>query len=129
MFQGNHRKAVKLLALALQQQPAEKIGTRLESMYENNLGCLHLMLGKPNLSVFYFGKALQQHATHFAELRRDKALRKDAALYVKQTEIVYNLGLALLHAGQPGKAFQSLTNCLPGIFSAKWMSYSDLSNL
>jgi len=73
------------------------------------------MLGKPNLSVFYFGKALQQHATHFAELRGDKAIRKDAALYVKQTEIVYHLGLALLHAGQPEKAFQSFTNCLPGI--------------
>ena len=56
IFQGNHRKAMKLLALALQQQPPEKLTSRLGSMFENNLGCLHLMLAKPNLGVFYFSQ-------------------------------------------------------------------------
>jgi hypothetical protein len=58
LFQGNHKKAMKLLAIALQQQPQDKISARLTSKFENNLGCLHLMLGKPNLGVFYFHRVL-----------------------------------------------------------------------
>jgi hypothetical protein len=51
---------MKLLAIALQQQPQDKISARLTSKFENNLGCLHLMLGKPNLGVFYFHRVLFQ---------------------------------------------------------------------
>ena len=108
---------MKLLALALQQQPSEKVPSRLGSMFENNLGCLHLMLAKPNLAVYYFSQALQQHNTYFGELKQAKPVKKDAALNIKQTEVIYNLGLALLQAGQPEKAFQSFTKCLPGKFS------------
>ena len=61
-------------------------------------------------------QALQQHNTYFGELKAEKPVRKEAALNIKQTEIIYNLGLALLHAGQPVQAFQSFTKCLPGKF-------------
>ena len=56
---------MKLLALALQQQPAEKLTARLGSMFENNLGCLHLMLAKPNLGVFYFSQVQWQYKIRF----------------------------------------------------------------
>ena len=102
----------------MQQQPLDRISSRLGSFYENNLGCLHLMLGKPNLAVFFFNRALQQQNKHLAEIKNLKSTPKDAALLVKQTEIVYNLGLAMLHAGQPEQAFQSFLSCLPGTTSS-----------
>ena len=109
----------------MQQQPLERITSRLGSSYENNLGCLHLMLAKPNLAVFFFNRALQQQNKHLAELKSLKSTPKDAALLVKQSEIVYNLGLAMLHAGQPEQAFQSFLSCLPG---NPFLRYCNLKN-
>lgn len=111
-LKGNHKKATKLLALA-RQQPSDQALPQLDSMHENNLGCLHLMLSKPYLAVFYFNKSLQKHNEFLTELKQQEVVRKDAALQIKQAEIIYNLGMALLHSGQYEKAFQSFTNCLP----------------
>ncbi len=116
-LQGNHRKASKLLGLAMQQQPPDKITPRLASYFENNLGCLHLMMSKPNLAVFYFNRALQHQLKQLTEMKAQRVIPKEAALQIKKTEVVYNLGLALLHAGQPDKAFKSFSSCLPGNFA------------
>ena len=146
-FKGNHRKALKLLGLAMQQHQTtinssesqseeaklkvEDMKLYISSLYTNNMGCINLMLGKPNHGVLYFERALTQHTqcitsnimqeeicsnavkmlhqTKRSEeanfLRSQK--RKDIFLRIKQNEISYNLGVALLHAGNFQKAFET----------------------
>ena len=145
---GNHRKALKLLGLAMQQHQSamnslegqsEEAKLRIENMklyisslYTSNMGCINLMLGKPNHGVLYFERALTQHTQCIASnimqqeistkavkmlyqtKRGEEAkflssqTRKDVFLRIKQNEITYNLGVALLHAGNFKKAFETL---------------------
>ena len=61
IFQCNHRKATKLLGLGMQnhsQQEGSKEGLPdyTTSMFSNNLGCINIMLNKPNLGIFYLDR-------------------------------------------------------------------------
>ena len=74
---GNHRKALKLLGLAMQQHQSaissseaqsdeaklrvEDMNLYISSLYTSNMGCINLMLGKPHHGVLYFERALAQH--------------------------------------------------------------------
>ena len=76
-------------------------------------------MSKPNLAVFYFEKGLQQQSIHVNETKGQKVIPKNAALSIKQIEVIYNLGLALLHSGHPEQAFQSFSSCMPGKLPTK----------
>lgn len=121
---GNHRKATKLLALAMnqqQQQHADSSSSSQDpenviaalytsSMYQNNMGCLHVMLRKPNLGVFFYNEALARHSQWVGGQTTTTTTKPkvDFTLRVKKAEIIYNMGMALLHAGQPEAAFDTL---------------------
>lgn len=40
----------------------------MRCMYWNNLGCIHFAMGKHNLGIFYFKKALQENDHTCAQL-------------------------------------------------------------
>jgi len=115
----NHRKATKLLGLGMQnhsQQEGSKEGLPdyTTSMFSNNLGCINIMLNKPNLGIFYLDRAMAQHRQSFQSQPCDSvAGRKTFALRFKHSEMTYNLGLAFLQAKKPREAFQTLAQVVP----------------
>ena len=106
---GNHRKATKLLGIGMQQHLSNGGSENASSMYSNNLGCINVMLGKANLGIFYLDRALNQHVAFMEK----EGLKKDSLLRIKKAEILYNIGLALLHAGRPRQAFDILVQTIP----------------
>jgi hypothetical protein len=163
-MKGNHRKALKLLGVAMQQHQSAMSATEqseitnckanqsqnmnlyISSMYTNNMGCINLMLRKPNHGVLYFERALTQHIQcitsdlfqqiapiHKEHKSEEKTLinhqtRKDVFLRIKQNEIAYNLGVALLHAGNPQKAFDTLCSTITvfgGISASLWLHLAE----
>ena len=75
-FQGNHKKATKLLLMAVQnrgqngdQQPLPTVESLnvsdpyVMSLYYNNLGCINMATGKPNTARFNFHDAINLHNT------------------------------------------------------------------
>ncbi|XP_064802728.1 CCR4-NOT transcription complex subunit 10 isoform X4 [Oncorhynchus masou masou] len=69
-LRGNYRKAVKLLNSSnIAEHPgAIKTGECVRCMFWNNLGCIHFAMGKHNLGIFYFKKALQENDHTCAQL-------------------------------------------------------------
>ncbi|XP_010769582.1 LOW QUALITY PROTEIN: CCR4-NOT transcription complex subunit 10 [Notothenia coriiceps] len=69
-LRGNYRKAVKLLNSSnIAEHPGPiKTGECVRCMFWNNLGCIHFAMGKHNLGIFYFKKALQENDHTCAQL-------------------------------------------------------------
>lgn len=113
----NYIKSIKVLnSLVGQTLPAFKdTGESINLMYYNNLGCIHHYMGKPNLSMFYFQKAIKENEEALKSLPKPDTSEplSNRPLYTlssnKNIELMYNLGVVLLYAGQPIKAFDCLT--------------------
>ncbi|KAG9476109.1 hypothetical protein GDO78_002933 [Eleutherodactylus coqui] len=69
-LRGNYRKAVKLLNSSnISEHPGfMKTGECVRCMFWNNLGCIHFAMGKHNLGLFYFKKAIQENDNACAQL-------------------------------------------------------------
>ncbi|XP_054046002.1 CCR4-NOT transcription complex subunit 10 isoform X2 [Rissa tridactyla] len=117
-LRGNYRKAVKLLNSAnIAEHPGfMKTGECLRCMFWNNLGCIHFAMGKHNLGIFYFKKALQENDNACAQLgtgssdpgRKFSGRPMCTLLTNKRYELLYNCGIQLLHIGRPLAAFECL---------------------
>ena len=46
---------------AAETTPDEAWINYINSLYQNNLGCLHLLMKKPNLGVYYINQASDSH--------------------------------------------------------------------
>lgn len=75
-------------------------------------------MGKPNLACFYFQKAVKENdevIKSFPKPEPGEPL-SNRPLYTlsanKNTELMYNLGVVLLYAGKPIKAFDCLTEAV-----------------
>jgi len=102
-LQSNHRKAIKVLNSCVQAASSqEDLRNKVFPHFYNSLGCLHMMMKKPNLAVYYFKNALD----------RIDSLGEGARL--TQPQVLYNIGLSLLHARRPGIAFDILLEVLVG---------------
>jgi len=115
---GNARKAMKLLGIGIQlvcstaaeTTPDDSWVNYINSLYQNNLGCLHLIMKKPNLGVFYLNQASDSHSQALALMTKscvNSALPMHFLLKMKRHEISYNSAMNLLHAGQPALAFKT----------------------
>uniref|UniRef100_A0A4W5MKZ7 CCR4-NOT transcription complex subunit 10 n=1 Tax=Hucho hucho TaxID=62062 RepID=A0A4W5MKZ7_9TELE len=120
-LRGNYRKAVKLLNSSnIAEHPgAIKTGECVRCMFWNNLGCIHFAMGKHNLGIFYFKKALQENDHTCAQLGDGGATAKQfsgipmcALLANKRYELLYNCGIQLLHIGRPLAAFDCLMDAV-----------------
>ncbi|XP_033836624.1 CCR4-NOT transcription complex subunit 10 isoform X4 [Periophthalmus magnuspinnatus] len=117
-LRGNYRKAVKLLNSSnIAEHPGPlKTGECVRCMFWNNLGCIHFAMGKHNLGIFYFKKALQENDHTCAQLgdggsgpaKKFAGIPMCALLSNKRYELLYNCGIQLLHIGRPLAAFECL---------------------
>ncbi|MFT7811723.1 CCR4-NOT transcription complex subunit 10-like [Arapaima gigas] len=117
-LRGNYRKAVKLLNSSnITEHPGPmKTGECVRCMFWNNLGCIHFAMGKHNLGLFYFKKALQENDNTCAQIgdssnrqtKRFSGIPMCALLANKRYELLYNCGIQLLHIGRPLAAFDCL---------------------
>lgn len=120
------RKAMKLLGIGIQlvnSPNASETTTEdswvnyINSLYLNNLGCLHLLMKKPNLGVFYLNQGSDNHSQALALMRKscgNAALPMHFLLRLKRNEMCYNSAMNLLHAGQPVLAFKTFLAILNG---------------
>ncbi|XP_075683279.1 CCR4-NOT transcription complex subunit 10 isoform X2 [Rhinoderma darwinii] len=115
-LRGNYRKAVKLLNSSnISEHPGfMKTGECARCMFWNNLGCIHFAMGKHNLGLFYFKKAIQENDNACAQLSTTDQAKKFSGrpmctlLTNKRYELLYNCGIQLLHIGRPLAAFECL---------------------
>ncbi|KAM3928666.1 CCR4-NOT transcription complex subunit 10 isoform 2-T2 [Leptodactylus fuscus] len=116
-LRGNYRKAVKLLNSSnIAEHPGFlKTGECFRCMFWNNLGCIHFAMGKHNLGLFYFKKAIQENDNSCAQLASSTDQGKKFSgrpmctlLTNKRYELLYNCGIQLLHIGRPLAAFECL---------------------
>lgn len=123
-LRGNYRKAMKMLGSGPQMYTDK--GECLTVMHYNNLGCIHFHLRKHNLGAFYFRKALQENENVVREMRRstdqqnrqhggDQGAPKSLSgrpLHClgmsRHFELMYNMGIQLLHCGKAMPAFECL---------------------
>lgn len=116
---GNYRKAMKVINSIPQSSLSFKdLGESSPVLYYNNMGCIHHYMGKPHLACHYLQKALQENETAMKSLPRAEAAEPYSGrpLYTlgsnKCHELMYNLGVSLLHAGRPIQAFDCLTEAV-----------------
>ncbi|XP_078395959.1 CCR4-NOT transcription complex subunit 10 isoform X3 [Cetorhinus maximus] len=117
-LRGNYRKAVKLLNSAnITDHPGFlSTGECIRCMFWNNLGCIHFAMGKHNLGIFYFKKALQENdaaCMQLTETSTDQGKKfsgrpMSTLLTNKRYELLHNCGIQLLHIGRPLAAFECL---------------------
>uniref|UniRef100_A0A8C6WHZ8 CCR4-NOT transcription complex subunit 10 n=1 Tax=Neogobius melanostomus TaxID=47308 RepID=A0A8C6WHZ8_9GOBI len=117
-LRGNYRKAVKLLNSSnIAEHPGPlKTGECVRCMFWNNLGCIHFAMGKHNLGIFYFKKALQENDHTCAQMgdggtgpaKKFVGIPMCALQSNKRYELLYNCGIQLLHIGRPLAAFECL---------------------
>ncbi|XP_063308290.1 CCR4-NOT transcription complex subunit 10 isoform X1 [Pelobates fuscus] len=117
-LRGNYRKAIKLLNSSnIAEHPGfMKTGECARCMFWNNLGCIHFAMGKHNLGLFYFKKALQENDNACAQLgintsdpgKKFSGRPMCTLLTNKRYELLYNCGIQLLHIGRPLAAFECL---------------------
>ncbi|KAG8572877.1 hypothetical protein GDO81_012197 [Engystomops pustulosus] len=116
-LRGNYRKAVKLLNSSnISEYPGfMKTGECVRCMFWNNLGCIHFAMGKHNLGLFYFKKAIQENDNACAQLSSTSEQGKKFSgrpmctlLTNKRYELLHNCGIQLLHIGRPLAAFECL---------------------
>ncbi|XP_053736660.1 CCR4-NOT transcription complex subunit 10 isoform X2 [Synchiropus splendidus] len=121
-LRGNYRKAIKLLNSSnIAEHPGPiKTGECVRCMFWNNLGCIHFAMGKHNLGIFYFKKALQENDHTCAQLgdgsngqsKNFTGIPMCALLANKRYELLYNSGIQLLHIGRPLAAFECLVEAV-----------------
>ncbi|XP_051878822.1 CCR4-NOT transcription complex subunit 10 isoform X2 [Pristis pectinata] len=119
-LRGNYRKAVKLLNSAnITDHPGFlSTGECVRCMFWNNLGCIHFAMGKHNLGIFYFKKALQENDVACVQLmgtgtstdhgKKFSGRPMSSLLTNKRYELLHNCGIQLLHIGRPLAAFECL---------------------
>lgn len=110
-LRGNHKKAIKLLnSLTSENLNFKTGGESLAVLYYNNMACIHLAMGKPNLACFYLQKALHENKCAVESVQtKDSDPLSSQPLYTlggnRHYELMYSLGVSQLYAGQTSKAF------------------------
>ena len=75
----------------------------------NNLGCIHLRLGKPRLSRFYFSKALETLKPHTPVDMTKPLCTVTYHSSQRRADLLYNSALALLNSSKPKQALECLS--------------------
>ncbi|XP_013383566.1 CCR4-NOT transcription complex subunit 10 [Lingula anatina] len=113
-LKGNYKKANKVMNSASPHRHFLETGECIPVMYYNNLGCIHFHLRLHNLGAYYFRKAMQENEAAVKELNKGDGGKSISGkpLYClsvsKHYELLYNMGLQLLHCGKPSAAFDCL---------------------
>ncbi|XP_063221594.1 CCR4-NOT transcription complex subunit 10 isoform X2 [Bacillus rossius redtenbacheri] len=116
---GSYEKAIKVLNSMPQNVPSFKdAGESPAVLFYNDMGCIHHYMAKPHLACFYLGKALQENDAAVRSLPRPDPSEPISGRPLhtlganRSHEVLYNLGVCLLHAGRPAQAFDCLTEAV-----------------
>ncbi|XP_076226498.1 CCR4-NOT transcription complex subunit 10 isoform X2 [Nomia melanderi] len=113
-LRGNYKKAIKLLnSVTSENMDFKTSGESPAVLYYNNMACIHLAMGKPNLACFYLKKALHENKCAVESVQSKDSGNYDPfssqPLYTlggnKHYQLMYSLGVSLLHANQASAAF------------------------
>merc|ERR1719431_471337 len=101
---SNHRKSIKMLNSCVQAA-----GNRVFPHYYNNLGCLHQVMKKPNLAIYYFKNALDRlDGSQGGGGEGARVPDQESSSWLTQSQVLYNIGVSLLHARRATVAFDIL---------------------
>jgi CCR4-NOT transcription complex subunit 10 len=117
---NNHRKSIKMLNSCVQTG-----GNRIFPHFYNNLGCLHQGMRKPNMAVHFFKSALDRldgsqggggdpggrvpGGESSSWLTQSQVTGCSSGVKAHPTpQVLYNIGVSLLHAKRAGLAFDIL---------------------
>ncbi|XP_024943516.1 CCR4-NOT transcription complex subunit 10 isoform X2 [Cephus cinctus] len=123
-LRGNSKKAMKIMnSITTENLEFKTCGESAAVLYYNNIACLYHSMGKPNLACFYLQKALQENKNAMDSVRvKDNDPLSCQPLYTlggnRHYELMYSLGVSLLHAGQAGKAFDCFTEAAQGLHNS-----------
>ncbi|KAJ8302570.1 hypothetical protein KUTeg_018966 [Tegillarca granosa] len=116
-MRGNYRKAIKMITSAPSTQVFTESGECLPVMLNNNLGCINFHMRKHHLGAMYFRKAIQENENALKDVKRGAEQNKNlsgkplqAIGMSRHFELLYNMGIQLLHCGKPLAAFDCLNN-------------------
>ena len=87
------------------------VGARVFPHYYNNLGCLHQMIRKPHLAIHFFKEALDRTEGRKEGTRvegGETSQSNHSTSWLTQSQVLYNIGISLLHAKRPSLAFDIL---------------------
>ncbi|XP_076288997.1 CCR4-NOT transcription complex subunit 10 [Lasioglossum baleicum] len=110
-LRGNYKKAIKLLnSVTSENMDFKTTGESSAVLYYNNMACIHFAMGKPNLACFYLRKALRENKSAVESVQsKDSDPLSSQPLYTlggnKHYQLMYSLGVSLLHANQALPAF------------------------
>lgn len=110
-LRGNYRKAQKMLATVPGANGPVPIpgGEGLGVMYYNNLACIHMQLRKHHTGTLYLRRAMQENEKAVREVKSTPKGKPLEMLGIsKHYELLYNMGIQLLHCGKPAPAFECL---------------------
>eukprot|EP01083_Nonionella_stella_P270868 917468_1 len=102
---GNSKKALKVLISGADDC---QVNSRVSCAFFNNLGCVHLQIGKHGLAEFYFSKAVSC-------CNREESTSTSPKIYVPEMNrlcALYNCGLSLLSNENPKFAFGCFRECV-----------------
>ncbi|XP_028141925.2 CCR4-NOT transcription complex subunit 10 [Diabrotica virgifera virgifera] len=110
-IKGNYEGAVQILtSIPNGCLNYHDCGESSTIMFYNNMGAIHYAMGKPNLACHYFQMALKEDIKLMQQYQKKDD--SDKPLYTlggsKYHELMYNLGIALLHSKRPTQAFDCL---------------------
>ncbi|XP_063908299.1 CCR4-NOT transcription complex subunit 10-like [Zophobas morio] len=111
-LKGNLVEAQKLLGSVPKNCLVyNECGESSDVMFYNNMGVIHHAMGKPNLACHYFQLALKEDMALTNCVKKD-GKSEEKTLHIlggsKYHELMYNLGVSLLHAKRPTQAFDCL---------------------
>ncbi|XP_033754532.1 CCR4-NOT transcription complex subunit 10-like isoform X2 [Pecten maximus] len=118
-LRGNYRKTIKMLGPPSFVQLFTESGECLPVMYYNNMGCVHFHMRKHHNGAFNFRKAIQENENAIKDLRRGAEQHKNLngkplnmIGVSRHYELLYNMGIQLLHCGNPLGAFECLVEAV-----------------
>jgi len=108
---GNTRKALRL-ASNIPEEELEAYPS-MKCILLNNVGCLHIKLGRQNLAISYLSLAQQQlSSVIYDDSKDEKQVRSVPHLSLDYSDVIaYNMGLSLLVLGEYERAAQAFWKC------------------
>ncbi|CAF0808174.1 unnamed protein product [Didymodactylos carnosus] len=111
----NYQRSLKIITTQINhnENTLLEIGVSLQTVFYNNLGCIHYYMKKYCFGAFYFRKALTENNHVLMELNKVQSCGISGKPLIalgsnRKYEILYNLGVQLLFEREPYAAFECL---------------------
>ncbi|KAL5239288.1 hypothetical protein ACI65C_006698 [Semiaphis heraclei] len=114
-LRGNHKEALSTLKEIPMKDDFKGTGECSSVLINNNVACLYHYANKPTLAFTSIYKAIVQHQKNITDVTKPnqaEGILSGQPLHIIgasiKTELMFNLGISLLHARKPEEAFDCL---------------------